>query len=30
GFTPSAREAGVVVDGRLDRFAPDGDAGMPT
>jgi CRP-like cAMP-binding protein len=26
GYTPSAREAGAVVDARLDRFTPD-DAG---
>jgi hypothetical protein len=25
GYTPSAREAGVVVDSMLDRFAPGGD-----
>jgi len=29
GYTPSAREAGTVVDSRLDRFAPGDDVEQP-
>jgi CRP-like cAMP-binding protein len=29
GYTPSAREAGTVVDSRLDRYAPRDDMDQP-
>jgi len=29
GYTPSAREAGVVVDSMLDRFTPREDPEQP-
>jgi hypothetical protein len=29
GYTPSAREAGVVVESMLDRFTPRDDLGQP-
>jgi hypothetical protein len=29
GYTPSAREAGAVVDSMLDRFAPRDDPEQP-